>query len=151
VQFDQLADQGKTDAGTFVATGPGSGHPMEPLEQVRQITGRYPDAGVRDGQFSGAATAGQPHRDGAVKGELQGVGEQIQDDLLPQIRIHVDLERQGWTVHDQLQPGPLRRRLERAGQPVGEIGQVDRLKHRPGPAGLETGKVQHSIDQLEQP
>ena len=64
--------------------------PVEALEQPRHLGGGHADAGVRDGHDRLAVPAVDPDRDGAVEGELQRVGEQVEHHLLPHVAVDVD-------------------------------------------------------------
>ena len=108
-------------------------------------------AGVADPELGGPSDL--PQRDGqaALEGELEGVGEQVQDDLLPHLAVDVDRPGQGGAVHLQPQAGPLARRAEAAGQVGGEGGEVGGPVRGPGPPRLDPGEVQQGVDQPEQP
>ena len=89
--------------------------------------------------------------DGAVEGELQRVGEQVEHHLLPHLAVEVHRLVQRRAVHDERQPGPIDRRAEEAGQLAGDGAQVDRLEFSLHPAGLDAREVQQGVDQLRQP
>ena len=89
---------------------------METFEQPRHLGGRYSDPGVGDGDYRIAVIATHPDGDGALEGELQRVGEQVEHHLLPHlaVQIHRLVERRA--VHGERQAGPVDRRPEDAGQ-----------------------------------
>ena len=103
----------------------------------RQLLGRDARPGVADGQLHRAADGPQADGDLPLEGELEGVGEQVQDDLLPHVAVHVDRLGQRRAVHHQPQPGLLAGRAEVAGELRGQRRQVGRLERRPDPARLD--------------
>ena len=72
-----------------------------------------------------AASAGLPQRylDLSLKGELEGVGDQVENDLLPHLAIHVDRFAERRAIDHQLHPRPLDRRPENAGEFCREQGR----------------------------
>ena len=84
---DQFLDQSEADARAFVGAAMGARHAMEALEQLRQFVGRDAGAGVAHGEDEMLVRLTQPHLDFAVESELEGVGEEIEDDLLPHLAI----------------------------------------------------------------
>ena len=86
----------------------------------------------------------------SLERELQGVGEQIQNDLLPHVAIHEDRLGDWLAFHREAQTGVLHRRIERAGDFRREGGQVGGLIRRLHASGFHTRKIQEGIDELEQ-
>ena len=76
--------------------------------------------------------------------------EQVEDHLLPHVAVDVDGFGQRRAVDGEVQPGPLDRGPEDAGQLGGDRRQVDRLVAGLHPAGLDAGEVQQRVDQLAQ-
>ena len=100
---------------------------------------------------STAADGPEADDDLPLEGELEGVGDQVQDDLLPHVAVHEDRLGQGRAVDHEPQPGLLAGRPEVAGELRGQRRQVGRLVRRPGPARLDPREVQQGVDQLQQP
>ena len=98
-----------------------------------------------------ASSRRDPHGDGAVEGELQRVGQQVEDHLLPHVAVEVDGFVQRRTVHDEVQARPVDGRAEHAGQLGGDGRQVDGLVARLHAARLDAGEVEQRVDQLGQP
>ena len=141
VQPDQFLDQRQADAAALVGPGAGVLDAVEPLEQPRHLGGGHADPGVGDGDHRVAVRRRRtPHGDRAVEGELQRVGEQVEDHLLPHVAVDVDRFVQRRAVHRQVQPGPLDRRAEDAGQLGGDGGQVDRLVAAPASGRPRCGR-----------
>ena len=109
VQLDQLLHQRQPDAAALVGAAPCVLDPVEPLEQPGHLLGGDARAGVPHPQLGGRP--GLPQRDGdlALEGELEGVGQEVEDDLLPHLPVHEDRLGQRRTVHHEPQPGPLAR------------------------------------------
>ena len=93
---------------------------------------------------------GQRHRNRAGERELEGVREKVEHDLLPHVAIEVHRVGERRTVDDQLQPCPLGRRPERAGQVRRDRREIGRLEHGLYPAGLDARKIEQRVDELEQ-
>ena len=91
VQLDQLLHQREPDAGALVGAAARALDPVEALEEARQLGRGDADAGVAHRELDAAPSAApQRDRDLALEGELEGVGEQVQDDLLPHLAVDVD-------------------------------------------------------------
>ncbi len=109
---------------------------------------RDPGAGVAHGELRAAVDLPQPNGDDAGEGELQGVGEQVEDDLLPHVPVDVHRLVQRGTVDGEVQPGPVDGGPEDAGQLRGRLREVDRLEAGVDPAGLQAGEVEQGVDEL---
>ncbi len=86
-----------------------------------------------------------------VEGELQRIGQQVEDHLLPHVAVDVDGVLDRRAVHLEVRPGALDGRPEHAGQLGGQRAEVDRLVAGLRAAGLDAGEVQQRVDQLGQP
>jgi len=151
VQLGELADQREADAGALVAARPGAADPVETVEQQRLLLRGDADAGVAHREDGVAVRGEDPHDDPPGGGELDRVGEQVENDLFPHLAVDVDRLGQPRRVDPQLESGPLGGRPEGAGQPRGVVGEVGRPVRGQQPAGLQPGEVEHGVDQLEQP
>src|SRR4051794_40155153 len=88
--------------------------------------------------------------DAAAEGELEGVGEQVEDNLLPEVPVDVG-RRRGWRRLDfQAQSAALKGGAKHAGQFGGEGGQIGRQEMGLYAAGLQPGELEQRVDQLEQ-
>jgi hypothetical protein len=83
MQLDELVHQGQPDARALLRPTPRALDPVESLEQPGQLVPWDPRARVRDAQLHCVPAAVQPDLDPALEGELEGIGEQVEDDLLP--------------------------------------------------------------------
>ena len=86
--------QREPDAGPFLRARPRAGDAVESVEDVRQLVRGDPDARVGDRELDLPAASGQRHAHLPLEGELQGVRDQVQQDLLPHVRIDQDRVRQ---------------------------------------------------------
>src|SRR5271157_5923680 len=66
---------------------------MEPLENARQLLGGDAGTGVTNGELGFAAGVSQPHFNPAFQRELEGIGKQVQNDLLPHVAIGIGRTR----------------------------------------------------------
>ena len=151
MQLHELLHQGEADARPLVRPAARPLDPVESLEDAGQFLGRDAGPGVADGQLRRDAGGSEADGDRPLEGELEGVGGEVQDDLLPHVTVHVNRLRQRWAVHDQTQPGLLAGGAEVAGQLRCQRRQVGRLVNRLHPAGLDPREVQEGVDQLQEP
>jgi hypothetical protein len=84
VQLDELLHEREADAGALVGAGAGALDAVEPFEDVRGGRRRGCRAGVADGRGRRRRRrCASAHVDLAGERELEGVGEEVEDDLLP--------------------------------------------------------------------
>ena len=110
VQTGELVHERQADPGAFVRARLRMLHPVEALEHPRQIGRRDADAGVGDLQLGVRAAPAHGDANLAHERELEGVGQQIEDDLLPHVPIDVDRLRQRRAVHHEARGRPSRSR-----------------------------------------
>jgi hypothetical protein len=116
MELHELAHQGETDAGAFVRASLAALHPVEALEDVRQLACRYAGARVLDGEIDEAVALRDAHRDSAFEGELEGVRQQVEDDLLPHLPVEKHRSADRLAAHQQAETGALDGRAEDARQ-----------------------------------
>src|SRR5262249_51304830 len=122
VHLDEVTHDGQAQAEAAVNARAAAVRLAEPLEEVGQEIRPDPRSGVLDGQMGPVAVTDQPDVDLAPRrGELDGIGEEVADDLLEPSRVAghrpgrgVEVRRElhvagvrGWThrVHDALDGG----------------------------------------------
>jgi len=127
MQLHQFLHQGQADAAALVAAALRACDPVEALEQPAQRLGRDPGAGVAHGEDGRSARDADADADFTDEGELEGVREQVEDDLLPHVAIDVDRLRKRRAVDDEPQPGFLAGRAEIAGELRSEGSEIGRL------------------------
>ena len=125
VQPDELVGERQADARALVRASGGAADAMEALEERGD-----PPRGRRPRCRGWRARRGRPRgpgdADAPVRRVLQGVGEQVEDDLLPHLGIDVDRARQRRAVDVEGQAGALDRRREGVddlGRQRGEVGR----------------------------
>src|SRR5580693_10090371 len=115
MQFDQFLNQCQADPRAFVRPSSGALDAMEAFEHSLAMLLRDSDARVADTQFHYAVHRLQCEVNLSLERELQGVGEKIQDDLLPHVAIHVYRLREWLACDRKPQTRVFHRRIERAG------------------------------------
>src|SRR5215213_4985095 len=95
---------------------------MEALEEVGDLGGGDAGAGVGDRELG--VIPGEPQADGdlPLEGELEGVGEEVEEDLLPHLGVDVDLGAEQRAVHLEAEPGP----FDSGGEGAREVGGENR-------------------------
>ena len=151
VQLHQFLHQRQADAAALVGAAARAFDAVETLEQ----TAAAPSPGMpvpvsRTVSFDASPSVAQRHVDLTLEGELEGVGEQVEDDLLPHVAVDIDRLGQRRAVDDEPQPGPLDGRAEDARQFGGQGRQIGRLVSRLDAAGLDAREIQQRVDQLQQ-
>src|SRR5262245_4651707 len=105
MEFDELLHQSEANSGTFMGASGGSLDAVEALEQAGELARGHPDPGISNLEHGMRLGAGKLNVDAAREGELEGVGEEIEDDLLPHVSIDIDTAGEGWTVDIKPQTG----------------------------------------------
>ncbi len=93
MQLHQLAYQRKADSAALVRTRCGTLDAMKPLEQSRNLLRRDAHARIFDGQRYILAPGLQAHCNNAFKCVLEGIRQQVENDLLP--HLPVDMHQPG--------------------------------------------------------
>ena len=89
MQFDQFLNECQSDPCAFVSPRVDALDTVKPLEHPVEMLLGNSDSCVTDLQFHYAVHILKCERNLTLERELQGVGEQIQNDLLPHFAIHV--------------------------------------------------------------
>ena len=121
------------------------------VRRASATRGRDADAGVAHGELDMRCRLCAADRDLALEGELEGVRDQIEDDLLPHVAIDIGRLGERRAVDVEPQSGRLDGRAKDAGKLRRESGKVGRLVGRPDAAGFDARKIEQRIDELEQP
>src|SRR4029077_12519636 len=93
---------------------------VETFEKLGQLVGRDADPGVADGELDMRAGVTQSNLDETLEGKLEGVRDEIEDDLFPHLPIDIRQFGHGRTVNVEPQSGPLNRRAKNARKLSGE-------------------------------
>src|ERR1700679_2694199 len=150
MQFDKLVDQGKAYAATFMGTAANVGNAVEAIEQPGNFLGRNSNARVAHTEFSCASHLLQTNLNLTCKSELESVGDQIEDDLLPHVPIDVRQFAGGFAIDQQSQAGPFCGGAKDAGELCGESRDIRCLVNRVDSTGLDAGEIEQGIHQAQQ-
>ena len=164
-QNGQLAADGKPKARAAVFAGRSSVGLLESLEDEPLLLRRDADARILDGKsddLPGAfeygviltpAVCGEPDTnfDVALGGELDGVGEQVLENLLEALRIAIHgLREIRVEVHTEWQALRLGHVPEVAFDGFAQTGKTDFLDLDSDGAGLDFGKIENVVDKVQQ-
>ncbi len=147
----QLLDERQPDARAFVRAGARVLDAMEALEHAGKISLGNADAGIGDAQLDAIAPRSQVHLDPAFEGELEGVRQQIQDDLFPHVPIHVHGFRQRIAADDERETCLFNGRSEHAREVGRHLREVRGFVGGVDAPGLDAREIQERIDQPQQP
>ena len=144
-------DQRQAQAGAFAGAGMGALHLFEGTAQPFQIG--LGDAGAAVGHRDlkpGAGGAGRDPHIAAARGELDPVGDQIDQHLLDRALVGEGLLRR--RRHRQLQrhAAPLRRRTDKADGGRRHLAKIEQFLMQFEFARLDLGHVEYAVDQVQQ-
>ena len=150
MQLDQFLHQGQPDATALMRASACVFDPVEPIKKQRDFIKGDARTGVAHAQFCGEVS--MSHRDGdfPVKSELEGVGQQVENDLLPHRPVHEHRLAKRRAINAEFQPGLFAGRAEVAGKVSGEVSQGCRLIRRADPTGLDPGEIQQGVHEALQ-
>ena len=156
--LDQLASDGQPQPGTAKAPAGGAVDLLEGLEDALMLRWVDADAAVANDELQGLALLVQRHRrvaDGqlhlAMLGELEGVGQQVAQDLLQAPTVTVDhLRHARLQMGQQAQALDLGHRAQAGVQLHQQVMDIQRLQLELHAPGLDLGQVEHVVDQLQQ-
>jgi hypothetical protein len=86
----QLLHQSQPDPGALIAPALRALHSVETLEEVWKLALRDASAPIPHPQDRLAFFFSKGHLNFPLEGELEGIGEEIEDYLLPFLPVHVD-------------------------------------------------------------
>src|SRR5262245_17491650 len=124
---------------------------MEPFEKLRHFVRWNAGPGVTHGELDLRATFAQADLDLALESELEGIGDEIENDLLPHLAVDKGRLRQRRTVDREVEPGLLDRRAKHARKLGRVFRKVGGLVARLNAARLDAGEIEQRVDELEQP
>ena len=150
MQAGQLLHQGQTDSSAFVRPGSSVRDAVEALEHAGKVGLRNADASVFNAQLDAIATRSEFDPNLSVESELEGVRQQIEEDLLPHLPIDVDGLGEGLAIDDELKPGFFNGRSEHAREFRGEAGEVGGLVVSIDAPGLDAREIQQRIHEPQQ-
>src|SRR5678815_677928 len=90
VRFDELVHERKTDAASLVRAAACAFDAVKTLEHLRQLVLGNAAPRVGDPQLHLRIALAERDLDTPLERELEGVGEEIENELLPHLRVDVD-------------------------------------------------------------
>ena len=150
VELDELARDGQPETAAALVHVHGRLQPHEGAEDAAQVLLADADAGVVHGQVQTARLLSRAHHHAAVRGELHGVREQVEQDLAhgEPVALRGDDVGSDLGLDDQ--------RLA-AGQDAGGVQtlldeglQVEDLELHVQTPGLQPRGLEHGVDELQQ-
>jgi hypothetical protein len=79
--------------------------PVKTLKKPRELVFGDATASIVDRQYCSAVRHSNLHRDATLKRVFEGVGDQVENDLLPHIPINIDGLGEGRAVYRKGEPG----------------------------------------------
>ena len=133
----------------FVRSRPGALHAMEALEDAWQLPSGMPTPVSRTVSSTRpiALTRARPQPIPS-KRELQGVGEKVQDDLLPHVPIDEDRCVDAARIRPRIAGRLARSPIERRRRARGSARRCRSACTTPAPAGFDARKVEQRVHQL---
>ena len=150
MQPHQIAHQGQADARSFDRSAVLNLGAVEAIEDQRQLGRTDSHAGIRNFKVDALRLLSQRHLNATFQGELERVGQQVDNDGLPHLSVNVYRLAQARAVHRQGQSGALACRSKVTGQVGGQGRQVGRHKIRVNAARIDARKIEQRVDQLQQ-
>jgi hypothetical protein len=150
VQRDELAHQRQPDAGTLVGAALGVLDPVEALEQAWQLRLGDPYARVRHDHLRPGASGRWAHRHChlPLQSELEGVGDEVQHDPLPEVAVDIDGVAELMPLDHEAQSRSFEQRPESGRDLGGAVGKVNRGEARLDTPRFDARKVEQRIHQL---
>ena len=123
---------------------------MKSLEQARHFFSGNAGAAITDAQLDRVAHLQQADGDLAIEGELEGVGEQVEDNLLPHVAVDEYQLADRCAHHVECEARAFTRRPEDTGQLGGECCEVCRLERSPHTSRFDARKIEQRVDETQQ-
>ena len=135
MQAGQFLHERESNAAAFVGTAVQAFDAMKTLENLGLFFFRDAETSIFDAKLEMIARIVEPNGDGSRQGKFEGVGNQVQDDLLPHVAVHVSRLWERRAIDDEGEASLVHGRAESA-RGVGSKGRkicgfVDGL-HAPG-------------------
>ena len=107
MHLHQFLHQREADSAPLMAPAPSAVDAPEALEKVGQIALGNAGPGIRDGELHMVVLGTDRHPDLAVESGFQGVGNKVENDLLPHVAVHIDRLGKRRAIHLKLESAPL--------------------------------------------
>ncbi len=85
---NQFLNEGKANTCSFIRATLRAGNAMEPLKDLFKLVVWNTCSCIADGKFYMSCVGAQRHFNFSLEGELEGIGQQIQNDCFPHISIY---------------------------------------------------------------
>ena len=152
VRVDQMLDDGEAEAEPAVGARRRPVGLPERLEDRSDEVRRYARSGVGDGELDEIVRAAQRQVHGAAfRRELDGVRQQIPDDLLEPRAVRVERADRRLRVDDDLDPLGVGHRLDDVDRRADDVVHVDGRAREAELAGHDPRDVEQIVDQLGLP
>src|SRR5712672_3089549 len=100
---------------------------VETIKHVRQFCFGNANARILYRKLGVITAPAERNADPTLERMLEGVGQQIEDDLLPHVSVNVQQLRERWAIHRQRQAAALNRRAKDACEFCCKRREIDRL------------------------
>ncbi len=151
VELDEFLNQREADPRSLVPPRRRPIHLGEPVEHPLELRSRDSDPGVRDADVEPLLARLAGDHDPSPLRELEGVPDQVDDDLLECVGIHEGERDVPEAVELERDPLPLRRRPRTLDQLRSQPRQIDGGPMDREVLALDLRQVEEVVDQLEEP
>src|SRR5437588_2041943 len=127
------------------------GNAIESLEQFRNGFRWNSYAGVANAKLGRVSLVTYTDLYFSIEGEFEGVGNEVQNNFLPHIAIHVHRFAQIAAIHQQAQSRFVRGGTEYASQLRSKACQIRGLVDRLHSSSFKAREIQQGINQAQQP
>ena len=151
MRFDYVASDGEAQTGAAAATDSGPVHLVETFEDADPVGRRHADAWVADPDQNLAFSLPDTHDDLAAFGaELDGVVEQVDQDLAESVLVAAHRRDSVRQVQDDLEPLPLGKEFEPLRVGPGHADQIDIVQKQLHSSALDAGQIEQLVDHLRE-
>ena len=151
MHLHQFLHQCEPDPAAFVAAPPCPVDAPEALKEIGKIAFRDARSGVAYRNLRLLAGGSHTDPDLSVECGFERVRDEIENDLLPHLPVHIHRFWKGWAVHHQSQPGPLHCGAKDAGKLCRQQGKIGGLIRCAQLSDFDADKVQQPVHEFEQP
>ena len=142
VETDQLLNQRQTNSAPLVRTRARVRDAVESFEETRNLVRRNADAGIANDELGVCRVGAQRYRDLSFERVLERVGDEVENDLLPHLPVHVHRLSDGRSVDGECETRRVDGRLEVRRELPRRLRQIGLLVQRLGAPRLDAGEVE---------
>ena len=151
VETDQLLNQRQTDSTPLVRSRPNLRDAIESLEEIRNLVRRNADSRVANNQLGVRRVGPQRYRDLSFEGVLERIRDEVEDDLLPHLAVHVHGLTDGRRVDDEGETRRVDCRLEVRRELPRRLRQIGLFVEHLDAPRLDAGEVEKGVHEPLQP